>query len=136
MAATFEDDLPPALAGLAAAVEASRSMLDLTDDWDGEGSPGYDEATWRRAVDFLLGSALMIWHAHGVAIPAPKVRKGPLGSIDLHWRTPTRELLINVPAAAGDLADYYCDDGAGGHPVQGTLDPAREGDDLLLWLAT
>jgi hypothetical protein len=35
---------------------------------------------------------------------------GPYGSIDLHWRTPKRELLINVPDDAEGPASYYGDD--------------------------
>ena len=111
-------------------------MLDLPDDWDGEGSPRYEEATWRRAVEFLLGNALRIWEEQGVVVPTPKVRKGPQGSVDLHWRTPTRELLINVPADPDAQADYYGDDGTSGHRIKGTLDLAREGHQPLLWLAT
>ena len=134
--AVLGHDLPPELAHLAVAAEASRAMLDLPEDWDGEGSPGYEDATWQRAVDFLLSNALRVWTEHGIAVPSPKVRKGPLGSIDLHWRTPSRELLINVPADPEATVDYYGDDGAGGHQVKGTVDPAREGQQLLLWLST
>src|SRR5215216_5948033 len=42
--------LPAALAGLEAGIASSRSLLDLADDWDDAGAPGYDEATWQRAV--------------------------------------------------------------------------------------
>jgi hypothetical protein len=129
------DVLPSPLARLGEAIEASRSMLDLPDDWDGEGSPAYDPATWRRAVDFLVEHAVRFWRESGVVIPAPKVRKGPHGTIDLHWRMPGHELLINVPAA-DEPADYYGDDGADGRRIEGTLDPATYHRWLLQWLTT
>ena len=110
-------------------------MLDLADDWDGEGSPGYEETTWQRAVDFLVRNAARLYAEYGVLIEGPKIRKGPRGSIDLHWRTPTRELLLNVPADVDALADYYGDDGAGGHVIKGTLNPTEENAWLLMWLA-
>lgn len=126
--------LPSALAHLATALASSRPMLDLQQDWDGQGSPGYREATWRRAADVLLGSVLRLWLECGATTPAPKVRKGPWGSIDFHWQTPTRELLINVPADPTEPADYYGDDGVGGQPIKGTLGPEQDGDRLLRWL--
>jgi hypothetical protein len=109
-------------------------MLDLADDWDDAGSPGYDKRTWLRAVDFLIGNALVYWEEHSIAVPTPKLRKGPAGSIDLHWRERDRELLINIPAREGAPADYYGDDRAAGHIVKGTLDPSEDNLWLLMWL--
>lgn len=119
---------------IAAAIEASRAMLDLPDDWDGEGSPAYDEATWQRAVHFLVRHVLSFWEEYGTVPEAPKVRKGPQGSIDLHWRTANRELLINIPVAISEPIDFYGDDREGGHQVKGTLDPAETNLWLLRWL--
>jgi hypothetical protein len=124
----LERSLPPSLSHIAAAIVASRSMLELDDDWDGEGSPGYSAATWRRAVGLLLTSALVLAEDRELTVPRPNIRKGPLGSIDLHWQTAARELLVNVPAKADEPADYYGDDRAGGHVVKGTLDPDEEND--------
>lgn len=126
----------PGIAHLADEIEASRSMLELEEDWDGEGSPGYEEATWRRAVDFLVGNASRLNDEYGVAIESPRIRKGPRGSIDLHWRMPDRELLVNIPADHGLPADYYGDDGNGGQQTKGTLNPERQGYHLMLWLVT
>jgi hypothetical protein len=126
--------LPQPLASIASVVAASRAMLDLPDDWDGEGTPGYQEGTWLRAVAYLVDNAVGFFDEYGLAIPEPKIRKGPAGSIDLHWQRPDRELLINIPAQDGVAADYYGDDRAGGHVVKGTLDPAEDNLWLLMWL--
>lgn len=134
------DDQPygfqPLPLSLAAEINASRSMLELEDDWDGEGSPGYDDATWRRAVDFLVRNALRLSNEYGVVLQSPRIRKGPRGSIDLHWRVMDRELLVNIPGESGVPADYYGDDGAGGQQTKGTLDPEKQGYHLMLWLVT
>ena len=130
----IEHALPGPLAPIASAIVTSRAMLDLPDDWDGEGSPGYREDTWLHAVGFLVDNALGLLEEHGETIPMPKVRKGPMGSIDLHWRESDRELLVNIPAQEGAAADYYGDDRAGGHTVKGTLDPAEDNMWLLMWL--
>jgi hypothetical protein len=134
------DDRPygfqPLAPDLAAEINASRSMLELEDDWDGEGSPGYEEATWRRAVDFLVRNASRLNNEYGLALQSPRIRKGPRGSIDLHWHVTDRELLVNIPAKQGLPADYYGDDGAGGQQIKGTLDPEIQGYHLMLWLVT
>ncbi len=127
-------DLPQAFAHLAGEIRASQSLLALEDDWDGEGSPGYDEATWRRAVNFVVDQALQMWGEHGVVIPTPKIRKGPQGSIDLHWRESSHELLVNIPVADDVPADYYGDDGADGKQIKGSIDLGQQGHDLMQWL--
>jgi hypothetical protein len=81
-------------------------------------------------------AALGLWEEFGVSAPAPKIGKGPVGSIDLHWRTPGRELLVNIPPDVTAPADYYGDDRHGGHVVKGTLDPAEDNLWLLMWLTT
>lgn len=121
-------------ASLLPAIEKSRLMLTLSEDWDDEGSPAYEEQTWQRAVDFMLGTAIEFWRESGIIPEAPRIRKGPLESIDLHWLTPKRELLINVPATANASFDFYGDDRHGGHQVKGELDPNDSNHWLMHWL--
>jgi hypothetical protein len=127
--------LPETLRHLAEEMQRSRALLDLPDDWDEEGSPAYAETTWLRAAGFLAENASRLWEEYGVVIEAPRIRKGPEGSIDLDWRTPRRELLINVPTAPEEPAAYYGDDGSGGHSIKGTLDTSARNQWLLMWLA-
>ena len=127
--------LPATLRHLVEEMERSRTILDLPDDWDEEGSPAYAESTWLRAAGFLADNASRLWDEYGVVVAAPRIRKGPDGSIDLDWRTPHRELLINVPAAPEEPAAYYGDDGTGGHSIKGTLDTSARNQWLLMWLA-
>lgn len=95
---------------LAQTIQSSRRILELKDDWDEEGSPGYSEETWRRAVEFLIVSRRRYWKETKKSILVPKISPGPYGSIDLHWKTPDRELLINIPKSLEEPASYYGDD--------------------------
>lgn len=106
----YEFEMPAALAHLEAPIRASRTMLELKDNWDGDGSPRYDEETWNRAVDFVVETARGYWKNHGITAPAPRIGKGPEGSIDIHWLSPNRELLINIPPTAAESATFYGED--------------------------
>ena len=137
---TIAAALPAVLAAYAGPIASSRKMLELPDDWDGEGSPGYAPETWARAVGLLLGSALRLYEDTGLVAPPPKIRKGPQGSIDLHWRLPGRTLLLNVPMEVDTPAEFFGHDGTRdqdgrfAHPVQGSFAVDDEQPWLLMWV--
>ena len=116
------------------AIRESRRILELEDDWDDEGSPGYTESTWKRATDFLLNDSLRLWQEYRIRVEVPRILPGPDGSIDIHWRVNQRELLINIPASEGELASYYGDDQADGI-IKGTLKTSARNQWLMMWLA-
>ena len=103
---------PTEIKFLREAINKSRRILELKDNWDDEGSIGYSESTWRRAESFLMKNAMSLWRSHQKCFGPPKISGGPEGSIDLHWKTDNRELLINVPASSEDPIGYYGDDRA------------------------
>ena len=115
------------------AIKDSRHLLDLEDDWDGEGSPAYTEATWKRATDFLRANANKLRSLLDRQTPVPDISPGPYGSIDLHWQTQTRELLVSIPVEPEQPAGYYGDD-HGKNRIKGTLDTAGRNEWLLMWL--
>ena len=128
--------LPEPLVPLAEEIVHSRRILDWPDDFDDEGSLGYDKTVWLRAVDFVVANALRLWEDRRVVLPTPSIDPGPNGSIDLHWRPPRRELLLNIPVAEDAAVRFYGDDGASGHVVKGSLDPADDNTWLMLWLTS
>jgi hypothetical protein len=126
--------LPAELDRLADEIEDSRCILDLNDDWDGEGSEGYKRSTWSRAIRFLCSNAERVWVNTGDVVSTPDITPGPRGSIDVHWRLPDRELLINFPADESKPGRFYGDDGNKGTPIEGELEPGDSNMWMLMWL--
>lgn len=119
---------------IVAAIRKAEYLLDLEDDWDGDGSPGYLRSTWDRGISFLLNTAQFLWARHRILIAAPLITPGPNGSIDLDWTMPGRELLLNIPVDPDAPAVYYFDDGNDNYPSEGEirLEPAYAW--LLTWV--
>jgi hypothetical protein len=124
------EQLPRPLDPLANAILASRALLSTEDE---DGLALCSAETWERAMNFLAEQALWLFSARGRAMQIPDIWSGPDQSIDLHWETPSYELLINVRADPAQLAGFYGDD-KGKLKIKGTLDPARFNEGLLLWL--
>jgi len=125
---------PASQGELLAALERSRAMLALPDNWDEEGSPAYREETWIRAVSLLSEYTMAACEVQRRDLPLPLIHNGPEGSIDILWRSPNRELLLNVPAESDELPTYYGDNRAGGEHVEGELMPPNVMKWLLMWL--
>ena len=134
--ALFGFALPQDLGHFRPAIERSRSMLDLPDDWDGDGSPGYAEATWQRAVQVVVESSSRYWRTSGQAPPAPSITPGPDVSIDVEWRPAGRKLVLNVPEEpAGVVTFYGKDQGSEQGFIRGEFHVSRTGEWLVGWLA-
>lgn len=117
--------LPKQLEHVEQAIRDSEKILQLKDDWDEEGSPGYEFATWKRAAEFVRLHCYKAWRISKRSVPAPIVFPGPDGSIDVHWRTEELELLVNVPADPSKPASFYGDDYAD-ICIKGTVSTSRE----------
>lgn len=86
---------------------------------DGEGV--HSQSTLDRAVKFL-----QFYYSEIVAIgrngfPIPDIDLGPQGSIDIHWKRPTWELLVNIPDDDSLKAAYY-GDRLGSSSIRGRFD--------------
>jgi hypothetical protein len=131
--------VPSVINDLRSAIQDSRVLLTLEDNWDDEGSPGYSDSTWHRAESFLIQNAIHLWRRHKMCFDAPKIQPGPSGSLDLHWRTRHRELLINVPANPEEPISYYGDNKDDGtlDAVRGKrLDSSSDAEWIFLWLTS
>jgi hypothetical protein len=118
-------------------INKSRSLLELEDNWDDEGSVGYDESTWLRARNFLIRNAVRLHQSKKKPFDSPEISPGPNGSIDLHWKTDARELLINVPADPQDTISYYGDDRAEDteNAIRGkNIEGSTNAEWIFLWL--
>ena len=87
------------------AIELSKDMLKLEDNWDGEGAVKISDQTWQKAIDFLNRHRFFWTLEENI----PDISALHDGSIDLHWKNEKFELLINVKGNS-DLAGVYGDD--------------------------
>ncbi len=114
-------------------IEHAKRILTLEEDWDGEGSPVYSEGTLNRAIAFLMMHLEQLWRQFGVCPPIPKIGPGPDGSVDLHWREPSWELLVNIPADTNELAAFYGDN-YGAQKIKGSLESQKFNLGIAEWL--
>ena len=118
------------------AIQEARAIVDLGDDWDGEGSPGYQKKTWAKAVDFTRRHLRWIRSNYGEDhAPIPVIGPGPQGAIDIHWRTDRLELLVTIPASDDAPATFYGDD-YGPSTIKGSIDYKILNESIAIWLAT
>jgi len=117
---------------LSAEIERAREMLTLPKDWDGEGSVNYLEDTFDRAVEFLKTHSKFL-KDFGLRMPVPAITAGPNGSIDIHWKRVSWELLVNIPADSSKMASFYGDN-YGVQQIRGTVDPETCNSGLAAWL--
>lgn len=117
---------------LDAEIDRAKGILTLPDDWDGEGSSSYSATTFDRAVEFLKTHSKSL-RAFGLEMPIPTIAPGPAGSIDVHWKRTSWELLVNIPAEGGRVASFYGDD-YGVQQIRGTLNTEAGNSGLVAWL--
>lgn len=89
-----------------------RRCTEWEDDWDGEGSVGYTDTVVDRASNI----ALSLWldcAGDAMRFPVPGITPGPHGSIDIHWRIGSHDLLINVDGGPEWHVSAYGDAGNG-----------------------
>ncbi len=128
-----EESLSAALRHISDAIEGSRSLLQLQDDWDEAGAVPISKQTWRRATEFLSRYAGRVWDTSGDVLDAPDITPVPDGSIDLHWDSPTYEMLINIPVDPREAAGFYGDD-RDRISIEGHFDTQSVNEGLLHWL--
>lgn len=127
---TMADGLKPVFDAIA----ESRAILAWPDNWDGEGSPRYDDATWNRATAFVGDNAIRLWEDEGKLMDAPDIQPGALGRIVIEWSVGDRELIVVIPANAGEQAEFYGHDDGRTITIKGELDTTSPLSSwLLLW---
>lgn len=114
-------------------IDASREIVNLRDNWDGEGATGYSDETWKRATDFLRSLMLLVLYETDAGRQVPRINPADQGSIDLFWKSAERQLLINVPADADAPASYYGQDRYG-NTISGLMHTGSPPLALAGWL--
>jgi len=119
----------PRFSEIEGAIEASRSMLDLSQGWDDEDARQIAKSTWDLACEVLRDAARTAYRRYCYALPAPKIGPCADGSIDLYWGTADFTLLINVRESGEAPSDFYGE--RAGSKVQGPFDPTSPKFDFL-----
>jgi len=111
------------------AIEGSRTLVDLKEDWDDEGAKPIAQFTWDLAAEVLRKAARAAFRRFSYSLPAPSIGPCADGSIDLYWDTSSFKLLINIKPAAGRQSDFYGE--RSGMKLQSLIDPGRPDFDFL-----
>lgn len=121
-----------AIALVEGAIETSRKILEVEENWDGEGSPAYSESNWKRATRFVREITVPFITQRKELAP-PNISGGPDGSIDVRWTAERRTMLLNFPPDEAAPPDFFGHD-RGHDSIKGTLDLTSHNQWLLLWL--
>lgn len=117
-----------------AAVNESGALLELPDDWDGNGTPGYSEQTWTRAAEVLIAFAALLAANNGVIVEDGEILPSANGGLDIDARSGDRQLLFSVSSDPLREVRFYGDDGRRGKQVKATRDPSTIPNWLLVWM--
>lgn len=119
--------------GLRGEIGDSRRLLDLGDDWDGAGSPGYVEETWVRAVDLLISIVAELSDEYAIRTDFVEIMPGSHGSIDFEIRLPSCRLFFSVPPSNETPVRYFGEDSKKRNSVKGTFDAGADLGWLMQW---
>ncbi len=108
-------------------------ILNLQENWDGEGGKCYNKETLYRAAEFVKKLSFALWRKTQKLITPPKILPGPDGSIDVHWKSPKFDLLVNIPENPDESASFASDDYEK-NTVKGTFDQKKINPALFYWL--
>jgi len=113
--------------------ETIGNILALQENWDGEGGKPYLKETLDRAAEFVKKLSFALWKKTQKLISPPSLLPGPDGSVDVQWKTPKFDLLVNIPEDSNESATFASDDYEQ-NSVKGTFDQKKINPALFYWL--
>jgi|SRR3989344_1062761 len=110
----LEVKMPKELEPIFEVIKNSKSILDLKDDWDDNGSGPIEENIWRDSIKFLSEYSIFIYKNYKKIIYAPEINPLYPDSIDLDFRIKRNqdkiEMLINLKKEnSKTIIEYYGD---------------------------
>ncbi|MEP6756536.1 MAG: hypothetical protein ABJA67_13605, partial [Chthonomonadales bacterium] len=104
----------------------SKWILDLEDDWDGEGSLSYSEETFVAVHRFIRDYASVMYSKRLSQFVLPQISPAHESSIDVFWHIDNRMLLINFSTNNPVEPKFYGNSGSVTHEGSFSLDqPTR-----------
>ncbi|TGM04877.1 hypothetical protein EHQ76_07490 [Leptospira barantonii] len=104
-------------------IESAKRILDLEEDWDGEGSTKYDPKTLKIATNLIIHTCNYIERDLNSIFPVPKFLPGPSSSIDIHWENMNFELLLNLKLDSNYFTFYG--DNRNENKIKGSFEISR-----------
>lgn len=108
-------------------------ILELEDNWDGEGSKTYNAETLKRAKSFLISLIKDFWMLYNLKLDIPMIFPGIDGDIDIEWKNKKFQLLISIPEEVEKLTGLYGNDYAEDE-IELDFDSTKINLRLLSWL--
>jgi hypothetical protein len=113
-------------------VEVSRAVIGRVDPDDGTSVVA---STWRRTAEFVARIARLYWQRVAQLPPLPVITDGPEGSVDVVWRSGSRQILLNVPDDDDDVITASgIDTGDDDRRFRDSFRPSETPAWLLHWL--
>jgi hypothetical protein len=92
---------------VADATEQSRSLINLPEDWDGEGAVRITEETRERALEIFARALNAVAISSLSLLLSPRITPLANGSIDVRWKSPKFTLLVNISPQSPSEAKFY-----------------------------
>ncbi|MCH7575853.1 MAG: hypothetical protein IIA59_12120 [Candidatus Marinimicrobia bacterium] len=127
------ENLSDELANIRSAILDSQWILDLQENWDDEGSIGYEVETLAAAGHFLSDYAGKIFNSEKIVLDAPNLYPGPDGSIDVHWANHRYGFLVNISPAPSERIGFFGKTDSG-RDFKGSLDRGEILSAMILFL--
>lgn len=124
----------PQLEEIYDAIEDSKYIRSLQENWHPEGSLAINPKNYDNAVAFLKMYAQYIFDEFKLVLEEPDIDAARDGSVDLVWRTSKARLLINFRLPEENRAYFYGDNYSDDDHRKGAIPLGSVKDDFALWL--
>jgi hypothetical protein len=118
---------------LRAEIIRAEKLIDDYRDSEDEDAVVYSRESFNRAKAFLKSQSEKFRKMCGSHAPVPNIGAGPDRSVDLHWKSADRELLVNIPHDIQAPGSYYGENN-GINRIKGSFDPANFDYGIIMWL--
>lgn len=92
------------------AIDDAKEILNLEDDWNGEGAEQISPEIFDVASNFLRRYDSYLKETFKIDLLVPEINPCPNGTIDLSWRSPSARLLVNIKFIEGQYYAYFYGD--------------------------
>jgi len=126
-------EFPRALNKIAENIEKSKYILELENNWDGEGASKFKKNIWIKVVHFIATYSQYAFNEKNIAVGAPVITPLFDNSIDILWENEDYILIINITSNGREMSAFYHDN----HKAfkrKGTFEVDKIDDEVLGYL--